>query len=219
MGAIVAGIVQVGGLHAVEPFFGTVGGISVAGDADSPAIGAYAVYFTVALLFLGLALAVGRRGGCHIICWMAPFMIVGWRLRNLLGAWPALRLAAERPACIECGACTRECPMSIDVQNLVASGSMEHDECVHCGTCVDRCPKSVIRFTFAGGSRVRYPRAATCAAPATADRRAPLTDTAFAHVSRACSGCRVRGRCFCAYLHCTLGMNLPTSTGFSTRKA
>ena len=36
----------------------------------------------------------GRRAGCHTICWMAPFMIIGRKLRNLV-AWPSLRLTAQ----------------------------------------------------------------------------------------------------------------------------
>lgn len=148
---VVFAVVRAGGYHAVDPLYGTVGGISVAGDAERPVIAAFVIYFLVVLLFFGLALALGRRGGCHSACWMAPFMIAGRTARNTLGAWPSLRLVADSSACKECGTCTRECPMSIDVQALVASGSMEHTECVLCGTCVDGCPSKVIRYSFSAG--------------------------------------------------------------------
>jgi len=85
------------------------------------------------------------------MCWMAPFMITGRAVRNRLGAWPSLRLAADSGACTQCGTCTSECPMSVPVQELVAKQAMEHTECVLCGTCVDGCPAGAIRFSFSAG--------------------------------------------------------------------
>jgi ferredoxin-type protein NapH len=148
---VIFAVVRAGGYHAIDPFYGTVGGISLAGDADRPAIAAFAIYFIVVLLFFGLAASVGRRGGCHTACWMAPFMIAGRAVRNV-GGWPSLRLVADSSACKECGTCTAECPMSIDVQALVASHSMEHTECSLCGTCADVCPSKVIRYSFSSGN-------------------------------------------------------------------
>ncbi len=148
---IVLAVVRAGGYSAVQPFYGTVGGVSLAGDADRPLVAAVAIYFGVVLLFFGLALAVGRRGGCHTICWMAPFMIAGRWLRNRLGAWPSLRLTADSSACSACGSCTRTCPMSVDVQAHVAASAMEDTECVLCGACVDGCPKKAIRYSFSAG--------------------------------------------------------------------
>lgn len=147
---IVLAVVRAGGYASVDLLYGTVGGISVAGDAERPVIAAYAIYFMVVLLFFGLAAALGRRGGCHSVCWMAPFMIIGRAARNTL-AWPSLRLASDSAKCKQCGTCTFECPMSIDVKGMVASGSMEHAECVLCGTCVDTCPNHVIRYSFSAG--------------------------------------------------------------------
>ncbi len=148
---IVFAVVRAGGYNSVQPLYGTVGGISVAGDASRPILAAYVIYFLVVLLFFGVALAIGRRGGCHSICWMAPFMILGRSARNRLGAWPSLRLVADASACTSCGTCTSECPMSIDVQTMVAEESMEHSECVLCGTCVDGCPSDAIHYSFRAG--------------------------------------------------------------------
>jgi ferredoxin-type protein NapH len=147
---IVTAAVRAGGFRGVDPLYGTVGGISVAGSADRPIIAAYAVYFLVVLLFLGLALALGRRAGCHTVCWMAPFMILGRAVRNAAG-WPALRLVAAAPACKACGTCTAGCPMSLDVQAMVGSASMERAECVLCGSCVDACQQRAIRYSFSAG--------------------------------------------------------------------
>jgi polyferredoxin len=149
--------VRAGGYHSVQPLYGTVGGISLAGDADRPVIAAYAVYLGVIALFFGLAAAAGRRAGCHSVCWMAPFMIAGRSLRNL-GRWPALQLAADSRGCESCGNCTSECPMGLDVQSMVAAPTMEDPECVLCGTCADTCPNGVISYSF--GKPGALPRSA-----------------------------------------------------------
>ena len=108
------------------------------------------VYFTIVALFLGLAVAFGRRAGCHYICWMAPFMIIGRWIRNKV-KWPALRLVAEPEKCSACQSCTRGCPMSLDVHEMVQAADMEDAECILCGTCVDGCSKDAIRFSFSAG--------------------------------------------------------------------
>jgi NAD-dependent dihydropyrimidine dehydrogenase PreA subunit len=79
---------------------------------------------------------------------MAPFMIIGRKLRNLFG-WPALGLAVEPETCTGCSLCTARCPMSLEVAEMVKSGVVEHAECILCGTCVDSCKKEAIRFCFA----------------------------------------------------------------------
>jgi len=136
--------IQAGGYQQVRVFHHLEGGLTV----EQPYW--YLVYYVIIIAFLGLALIFGRRAGCHTICWMAPFMILGRKLRNFF-RWPALRLRADEEACIDCGRCTRECPMSLDVNGMVHAETMEHSECILCGSCVDVCPKDVIRYTFSGG--------------------------------------------------------------------
>jgi ferredoxin-type protein NapH len=141
---IVMMVVRAGGYRQVNFFHLTDSGISV----DEPM--KYIIYYIVVGTFLVLSVFVGRRAGCHTICWMAPFMILGRKLRNL-GNWPALRLKAETEKCINCKKCTQNCPMSLDVNGLVQQGAMEHSDCVLCGTCVDVCPKDVIHYAFSKG--------------------------------------------------------------------
>lgn len=144
------GALSAGGYHSVDLLYGTEGGISLAGSADRPIVFAYVIYFAVIAIFLGLAIALGKRAGCHTVCWMAPFMIAGRWIRNRF-AWPALRLIADTGSCTSCGRCTEVCPMGLDVQGHVQSGSMEDYECTLCGTCVDTCPKRTIRYSFSAG--------------------------------------------------------------------
>lgn len=142
--------VRGGGYRTVDLLYHTQGGVSVAGSPDRPILFAYVIYYVVIALFVGLAVFVGRRAGCHTICWMAPFMIAGRWLRNRL-AWPSLRLKADTSACADCKKCTSNCPMSLDVNAMVQIGKMENAECILCGTCVDNCAKQAIRYSFSSG--------------------------------------------------------------------
>lgn len=139
--------ISAGGYRTVNLLYHTEAGISVAGSADRPIFFAYLVYYIVILLFIGLAMFAGRRAGCHTICWMAPFMIAGRWIRNRFGWW-SLKLEADADSCVDCKLCTRNCPMSLDVNAMVQTENMENSECILCGTCVDNCRKSVIRYSF-----------------------------------------------------------------------
>ena len=137
-------LVRAGGMPRVEPFHMFEGGVTLTQEYW------YAMYYIVITVLLLLAVVLGRRAACHSICWMAPFMILGRKLRNLVG-WPALGLKAERDKCIDCGLCTAQCTMSLDVNRMVKDNRMEHSECVLCGNCVDVCPKDALHLSFQSG--------------------------------------------------------------------
>ena len=142
LGAIALFAVQAGGLRRVEFTYMTWHGISV---ATWEGLIAFAL---VTLVIAGLTPLVGRRGFCHTLCWMAPFMVLGRAVANL-ARLPALRLRARQDKCVGCGACTRVCPMSLDVQRMVESGNLEQRDCILCARCADRCPKGVIGLRIA----------------------------------------------------------------------
>lgn len=133
-----------GGFKTVDLLLLTESGISV----DAPE--KYFIYLMVVGIFLVLALLLGRRAGCHAICWMAPFMIIGRKIRNLAN-WPAFKLIAEKEKCIDCKKCTAICPMSLDVNQHVNHEKMENSDCILCAQCVDVCPQDVIHLVFQGG--------------------------------------------------------------------
>jgi polyferredoxin len=141
---------KAGGYQIVNLLYHTQNGISVAGSADRPIVIAYIIYYIVIALFVGLAIVLGRRAGCHTICWMAPFMIAGRWIRNRFG-WASLRLVADASSCADCKMCTKNCPMSLDVIAMVQLEKMENTECILCGTCVDNCAKSAIQYAFSAG--------------------------------------------------------------------
>jgi ferredoxin-type protein NapH len=141
IGLIAYAAISAGGYTAVNFLHLTDTGIST----DEP-IKYVTYYLVVGMLFL-LSVILGRRAFCHYGCWMAPFMIIGRKIRNASNT-PALRLRAEPEKCIHCDKCTQACPMSLDVQTMVESGTMENSECILCGSCVDTCPKQVIHYSF-----------------------------------------------------------------------
>jgi NAD-dependent dihydropyrimidine dehydrogenase PreA subunit len=49
--------------------------------------------------------------------------------------------------CVQCGICSFNCPINIDVRRHAWSGKPILDSrCLTCGECVQRCPRSVLRF-------------------------------------------------------------------------
>jgi heterodisulfide reductase subunit C len=49
--------------------------------------------------------------------------------------------------CVQCGICSYNCPIGIDVRAHVWRGDpVKHSQCLTCGECVARCPRGVLRF-------------------------------------------------------------------------
>jgi TPP-dependent indolepyruvate ferredoxin oxidoreductase alpha subunit len=78
---------------------------------------------------------------------MAPFMIIGRKIRNKF-EWASLALQAEAGKCKHCHKCIDGCPMSLPVEDMVEQNRMENTECILCGNCIDGCKFEVIKYTF-----------------------------------------------------------------------
>lgn len=66
-------------------------------------------------------------------------------------------VVAEPVRCVECGICTYNCPLGIDVRTRARLGQPVADAyCLTCGECVARCPRGTLRFessaVFTAGS-------------------------------------------------------------------
>jgi len=49
--------------------------------------------------------------------------------------------------CVQCGICSFNCPINIDVRRHAWSGLPVHNSrCLTCGECVARCPRGALRF-------------------------------------------------------------------------
>ncbi len=125
---------------SVDFFYMTDHGISIAEIYD------YVIYYGVIFLVLIPAVLFGKRIFCHYFCWMAPFMVLGTKMRKLLHM-PGLHIMVKQPdACISCGKCNKECPMGIKVSEMISKGEIKSTECIQCGACIDGCPKKVLSY-------------------------------------------------------------------------
>jgi ferredoxin len=53
----------------------------------------------------------------------------------------------EAVRCVQCGICSYNCPIGIDVRGHAWRGQPINDShCLTCGECVARCPRGVLRF-------------------------------------------------------------------------
>lgn len=124
----------------VDFFYMTDHGISVT------EIHNYVIYYGVLLILVLPALIGGKRGACHYICWMAPFMVIGSSIGRFLHL-PQLHIEADKDKCISCNRCSKACPMGLDVKSMVEKGTYSKcTECIQCGECVDECPKEALKY-------------------------------------------------------------------------
>jgi heterodisulfide reductase subunit C len=57
------------------------------------------------------------------------------------------QVVPDSERCVQCGICTYNCPIGIDVRLHAWRGEpVKHSQCLTCGECVARCPRGVLRF-------------------------------------------------------------------------
>lgn len=142
IGTILFLAIRQGGYREIDFFYQTQYGFSI-GDLSS-----FIAYLGILFFLIVIpAFIFGRRSFCHHLCWMAPFMILGRKIRNTAN-WASLQLIVDPEKCRHCHTCTQNCPMSLPVEAMVKTHKMENSECILCGTCIDGCEFSVISYTF-----------------------------------------------------------------------
>ena len=99
------------------------------------------------VLIVPLTAIFGKFASCKYICWQAPFMVIGSKIRDLLN-FNGLRIRSEPAKCNECKACLTNCPMNIDVMENVKSGQFSNTECILCGNCIDHCKHKALMYSF-----------------------------------------------------------------------
>ena len=126
----------------IDIFYMTDHGVSVT------EIHNYIIYYGVLLILVLPTLFGGKRGACHYICWMAPFMVIGSTIGRILHL-PQLHIEANKDKCVSCKKCNRVCPMGLDVEAMVRKNENHKcSECIQCGACVDNCPNKAVEYKF-----------------------------------------------------------------------
>ena len=65
--------------------------------------------------------------------WVCPFAVV----QNVFSRFSPAKITRNLDTCINCGKCSKSCPMNIDVANMKKVCSAD---CISCFECVDCCP-------------------------------------------------------------------------------
>jgi ferredoxin-type protein NapH len=118
---------------------GGVPGSPAADGLRSLLIG-FGAYYAAAI---GLAFAMNdQRAFCKYLCPSAAVL----RLTSRLSL---LKMATNRQVCNGCGACSRVCPMDIDVRAFAVTGRrVLSGECILCQRCAQVCPTGAIAPSF-----------------------------------------------------------------------
>ncbi len=60
---------------------------------------------------------------------------------------PEAQVTPDASRCVQCGICSYNCPVGIDVRAHASRGlAIDDPACIACGTCIERCPRSTLRF-------------------------------------------------------------------------
>jgi polyferredoxin len=109
--------------------------------ASVASVAAIAATYYVASIGMALALK-DRRAFCKYLCPSGAIM-------RLTARKSLARMAAKPGGCDDCGACTRVCPMDIDVGAIVGSGAhVPGGECILCQRCAHACPTGALHLEF-----------------------------------------------------------------------
>ena len=137
--AITVAIFKSGGLNQIDLLYQSKLNISELQE--------YIIYYAGVGIMTILAFAVGKRAGCLYICWLAPFMVIGTKIKEFF-KYPSLYIKTDLQKCINCNICNDKCPMSISITERAKNNFISDPECIMCGECVDACPEKVMSYNF-----------------------------------------------------------------------
>lgn len=83
------------------------------------------------IIFLIIGSFINKNFWCRYFC---PY----GALVGILGLVSPFRIVRDKELCIDCGKCTKACPVYITVEN---KNTVSNQECLACYDCVQACPK------------------------------------------------------------------------------
>lgn len=103
-------------------------------------VGGNTFYFASAFI-LAFALK-DNRAFCKYLCPITVILKIPTR-------FSFLKIEGSNENCSKCGACTKACPMDINVMEYVMNGErVLSTECIFCLTCTTVCPEAILDDTF-----------------------------------------------------------------------
>jgi heterodisulfide reductase subunit C len=67
--------------------------------------------------------------------------------KNRREALASGHVVPEPSRCVQCGICSFNCPLGLDVRGHAWRGEpITESQCLTCGECIARCPRDVLRF-------------------------------------------------------------------------
>ena len=109
-------------------------------------------FYFVSAFFLAFMLK-DNRAFCKYLC---PITVI----LKVTSRFAFLKIEGSKENCSQCGACTKACPMDINVMEYVMNGErVLSTECIFCLTCTTVCPEAILDDTFkmdiGGNERIR----------------------------------------------------------------
>lgn len=106
--------------------------------------------FAIGMIILLLTIAVSpfiSRAFCKYLC-------PAGALYAIIGKISPLKVERDKATCINCKACTKACPMDIDVAACEVVNSVE---CISCNRCVEVCPGAGTMIAVKAGKKLIKP--------------------------------------------------------------
>ena len=97
------------------------------------------IYFLIGII-LAAALK-DNRAFCKYLCPITVFMKIGGKLS-------IMKIGGDPDKCIQCKACSRSCPMDLNVHQYTNKGMrVTSSECILCMNCINACPNNTLKIT------------------------------------------------------------------------
>ena len=98
------------------------------------------IYFSSAIILA--AILRDNRAFCKYLCPIAVFL-------KASSSISVMRIKAVPDKCNDCGLCSENCPMDIDLRKYIAGGKrILSNECIACLTCTSVCPKGALKISM-----------------------------------------------------------------------
>jgi ferredoxin-type protein NapH len=104
-------------------------------------------YYVIIILLSLMPIFLGKRATCHYLCPMSILNVAGTKIKNAINM-PSLRLQADSSKCVSCKQCTKACPMSLKVHDMVKKENMNNGDCILCGECCKACNTTAIKRVY-----------------------------------------------------------------------